>query len=121
VYFDNVGGSTLETMLRLMNVHGRIACCGAVSQYDTSDPGPGPSGIPGLLVTKRLRAEGFLVSDFFADWASAEDRLAAWMESGELTALEDVMDGLESAPHALVGLLAGDNVGKRIVRVAPDP
>src|SRR5262245_22515637 len=46
VYFDNVGGSTLETMLRLMNVHGRIACCGAVSQYDTSDPGPGPSGYP---------------------------------------------------------------------------
>jgi hypothetical protein len=121
VYFDNVGGSTLETMLRLMNVHGRIACCGAVSQYDTSDPGPGPSGIPGLLVTKRLRAEGFLVSDFFADWPAAEDRLAGWIESGELTVLEDVMDGLESAPRALVGLLAGENIGKRIVRLVPDP
>jgi NADPH-dependent curcumin reductase CurA len=121
VYFDNVGGSTLETMLRLMNVHGRIACCGAVSQYDTADPGPGPSGIPGLLVTKRLRVEGFLVSDFFAGWSAAEERLSGWIESGELTVLEDVMDGLESAPNALVCLLAGDNIGKRIVRVAPDP
>jgi NADPH-dependent curcumin reductase CurA len=121
VYFDNVGGTTLETMLRVMNVHGRIACCGAVSQYDTSDPGPGPSGVPGLLVTKRLRAEGFLVSDFMADWAAAEDRLAGWIASGELTVLEDVMEGLEMAPAALVGILAGDNIGKRIVRVAPDP
>ena len=73
------------------------------------------------IVTKRLRVEGFLVSDFFAAWPAAEERLAGWIESGELTVLEDVMDGLESAPHALVGLLAGDNIGKRIVRVAPDP
>jgi hypothetical protein len=72
-------------------------------------------------VTKRLRAEGFLVSDFFSEWPAAEERLAGWIESGELIVLEDVMDGLESAPHALVGLLAGDNIGKRIVRVAPDP
>ena len=121
VYFDNVGGRVLEAVLPLMRTHGRIACCGAVSQYDSATPAPGPAGVPGQLIVKRLRMEGFLVSDFIGEWAKAQEQLAAWVASGELKVLEDVVEGLESAPGALVGILAGDNVGKRMVRVAPDP
>jgi NADPH-dependent curcumin reductase CurA len=118
VYFDNVGGRVLEAVLPLMRTHGRIVCCGAVSQYDSAAPAAGPAGVPGQLIVKRLRMEGFLVSDYFGEWAKAQEELAAWISSGELKVLEDVVEGLDSAPGALVGMLAGDNVGKRIVRVA---
>jgi NADPH-dependent curcumin reductase CurA len=121
VYFDNVGGRVLEAVLPLMNLHGRIVCCGAVSQYDTASAAPGPSGVPGLLVVKRLRMEGFIVLDAVAEWPRAEAELAGWVASGELEVLEEVIDGLDSAPAALIGLLAGDNVGKRMVRVGPAP
>jgi NADPH-dependent curcumin reductase CurA len=121
VYFDNVGGRVLEAVLPLMRTHGRIVCCGSVSQYDSAAPAPGPAGVPGQLIVKRLRMEGFLVSDYVGEWAKAQEQLAAWVASGGLKVLEDVVEGLDSAPRALVGILAGDNVGKRIVRVAPDP
>jgi NADPH-dependent curcumin reductase CurA len=121
VYFDNVGGRVLEAVLPLMRTHGRIVCCGAVSQYDSATPAPGPAGVPGQLIVKRLRMEGFLVSDYIGEWAKGQEQLAAWVAAGELKVLEDVVEGLESAPRALIGILAGDNVGKRMVRVAPDP
>jgi NADPH-dependent curcumin reductase CurA len=121
IYFDNVGGRVLEAALPLMRTHGRIVCCGSISQYDTSAPAPGPAGVPGQLIVKRLRMEGFLVSDYLGEWMAAEEQLAAWVAEGKLKVLEDVVEGLDSAPAALVGILAGDNTGKRIVRVAPDP
>jgi NADPH-dependent curcumin reductase CurA len=121
VYFDNVGGSLLDACLPLMNRRGRIACCGVLSQYDTPDPGPGPRAVPGLIVSKRLRMEGFVVLDFVERWAHAQDRLSGWIAAGELAVLEEVLDGLQAAPAALVDLLAGGNVGKRMVRVAPNP
>jgi NADPH-dependent curcumin reductase CurA len=118
VYFDNVGGDVLEAALFRMRQGGRIVCCGVVSQYDTGSPAPGPRGVPGLLVTKRLRMEGFIVMDFFARKEQALDQLADWVASGKLVVHEDVIEGLEKAPDALVGLLAGENIGKRMVRVA---
>ena len=118
VFFDNTGGPVLEAALSRMNQGGRIVCCGVVSQYDTSNPAPGPRGVPGLLVTKRLRMEGFIVMDYFADREAAEDELAAAVAAGVLKVVEDVIDGLEHAPAALVGLLAGENVGKRMVKVS---
>jgi hypothetical protein len=117
VYFDNTGGRVLEAALSRMNLRGRIVCCGVVSQYDTDNPAPGPRGVPGLLVTKRLRMEGFVVLDDL-DGAAAREGLVAALDAGELKVVEDVLDGLDRAPEALVGLLAGDNVGKRMVRVA---
>ncbi len=120
VYFDNVGGDILGAVLFRMNMHGRIACCGAVSQYDTGNPAPGPRGVPGLLVTKRLKMQGFIVSDFYSEIEKAEADLAKWVASGELKVVEDVLDGLEKAPEGLVGLLAGKNLGKRMIKVA-DP
>jgi hypothetical protein len=117
VYFDNVGGDVLEACLFNLNVHGRVACCGAVSQYDGAAPPHGPRGVPGLIVTKRLTLTGFIVSDFYAKREAALADLQGWVKSGELKVREDIMDGLESLPQALIGLLAGDNIGKRIVKV----
>ncbi|WP_299731797.1 NADP-dependent oxidoreductase [uncultured Tateyamaria sp.] len=120
VYFDNVGGAVLETVLGLMNERGRIACCGAISQYDTETP-TGPRNLPGVVVVKRLRMEGFIVMDFARDDAKATRALQAWVQAGQIKVFEDVVDGLENAPSALIGLLNGDNKGKRMVRVGPDP
>jgi NADPH-dependent curcumin reductase CurA len=120
VYFDNTGGAILQAALFAMKPRGRISCCGAVSQYDVAAP-KSPAGVPGLLVVKRLRMEGFLVMDFADRDAEAERDLAAWVKTGQLRVFEDVLSGLESAPRGLIGLLAGENRGKRMVRVSPDP
>ena len=118
VYFDNVGGDILEAALFRMNQNGRIACCGAVSQYDGAPPAHGPRGVPGLIVTKRLKMQGFIVSDFFDEREKALKELEGWVQDGSLKVKEDILDGLDSLPEALIGLLAGENVGKRMVRVA---
>jgi NADPH-dependent curcumin reductase CurA len=118
VYFDNVGGDILEACLFRMNQHGRISCCGAVSQYDGAAPAHGPRGIPGLIVTKRLTMQGFIVMDFNAEREKAMADLQSWVKSGQVKVPEDILDGLENTPKALIGLLAGDNFGKRMVRVS---
>ena len=115
VYFDNTGGFVLGSALFRMNVGGRIACCGVVSQYDTSAPEPGPKGIPGLLINKRIVMSGFLVFDFANAYESARAQIAGWLDSGELKSLTDRVDGLSAAPEAFVDLLAGGNIGTRIV------
>jgi len=117
VYFDNVGGEIFETCLFAMNLHGRIACCGALSQYDGAPPAHGPRGIPGLIVTKRLTLKGFVVSDFDAQREAALKDLHAWVAEGRLKVQEDILEGLETTPAALIGLLAGENRGKRMVKV----
>ena len=117
VYFDNTGGAILGAALFRMNVGGRIACCGVVSQYDTDRPEPGPKGVPGLLVNKRITMRGFLVFDFLDQYAAARDELNAWLGSGQLRSLTDEVSGLAAAPQAFVDLLAGGNTGTRIVRL----
>ncbi len=118
VYFDNTGGMILGSALFRMNVGGRIACCGVVSQYDTASPEPGPKGIPGLLINKRIHMRGFLVFDFADRYAQARAELSGWLASGELQNLTDEVQGLEAAPEAFVDLLSGGNIGTRIVRVS---
>jgi NADPH-dependent curcumin reductase CurA len=118
VYFDNTGGPILEAVLSRMNLNGRIVCCGVVSQYDTANPASGPRGIPGLLVTKRIKMQGFIVMDYVKLLPQAEKDLAKWMAEGKLKVAEDIIDGLDQAPAGLVGLLAGENRGKRMIRVA---
>ncbi|MFT7242796.1 MAG: NADPH-dependent curcumin reductase CurA [Candidatus Azotimanducaceae bacterium] len=117
VYFDNTGGDILQTALFAMKMKGRISCCGAVSMYD-GKPSAGPFGIPGLLVTKRLEMKGFIVSDYNHLNNDAVHDLTMWARHGELKVVEDIIDGLENAPRGLIGLLAGENRGKRMVRVA---
>jgi NADPH-dependent curcumin reductase CurA len=117
VYFDNTGGAVLEVALRRMNLFGRVACCGAISQYNTATPSPGPFGVPGFLVTKRIRMEGFVVMDFYNRRAQAEAALAEWLDSGKLKAPVDIVEGFEKMPSALAGMFAGHNRGKLMVRV----
>jgi NADPH-dependent curcumin reductase CurA len=117
VYFDNVGGDILEACLFPMNAGGRVSCCGAISAYDGAAPPAGPRGIPGLAVVKRLTLKGFIVMDFMAERDKAVADLTSWVATGKLKVEEDVIDGLENTPAALIGLLAGENRGKRMVKV----
>ena len=107
----------LEACLFNMALHGRVACCGAVSQYDGDAPPHGPRGVPGLIVTKRLNLRGFVVMDFHDKNEAALADLAAWVKSGQIVVREDIIDGLDNLPAALIGLLAGENIGKRMVKV----
>ena len=120
VYFDNVGGKILESSLNFMNEKGRVVCCGAISQYDTDNPS-GPRNLPGIIVVKRLKMEGFIVMDFAHNDAKCVRAMQHWVGNGQIKVTEDIVEGLENAPHALIGLLAGDNKGKRLVRVGADP
>jgi NADPH-dependent curcumin reductase CurA len=117
VYFDNVGGDILEACLPQMNNRGRIVCCGAISQYDGAPSAHGPRGVPGLIVVKRLIMQGFIVMDYMDQRGTALPELQSWVKSGKLKVQEDVIDGLENTPQALIGLLAGENRGKRMVKV----
>ena len=117
VYFDNTGGEVLAAALSRMNLWGRVACCGAISNYDTATPAPGPASVPGLLVTKRIRMEGFIVSDFYNRKREADAALARWVHDGKIKAAVDVVEGFEKMPSALAGLFAGKNRGKLMVRV----
>ncbi|MDF3811888.1 MULTISPECIES: NADP-dependent oxidoreductase [Rhodopseudomonas] len=117
VYFDNVGGDILEACLAQMNLRGRIACCGAISQYDGVPSATGPRGVPGLIVVKRLIMQGFIVMDYMDQRDQALTELQSWVGSGKLKVQEDVIDGLENTPQALIGLLAGENRGKRMVKL----
>ena len=117
VYFDNVGGDILEACLAQMNLRGRIACCGAISQYDGVPSAHGPRGVPGLIVVKRLTMQGFIVMDYMDRRDAALADLQSWVASGKRKVQEDVIDGLENTPQALIGLLAGENRGKRMVKV----
>ena len=117
VYFDNVGGDIFEACLPQMNNYGRIACCGAISQYDGLPAEHGPRGVPGLIVVKRLIMQGFIVMDFMKERDRALADLQSWVAGGKLKVQEDVIKGLENTPKALIGLLAGENRGKRMVRV----
>lgn len=117
VYFDNTGGDVLAAALARMNQWGRVVCCGVVSQYNAVTPAGGPAGVPGFLVTKRIRMEGFVVMDFYQRRAQAEAALSELLADGRLKAPVDIVEGFEKMPSALKGLFAGENRGKRLVRV----
>ncbi len=117
VYFDNTGGDILGSALFRMNAHGRIVCCGAVSQYDTANPSGSPRGLPGLLVNNRVRMEGFLVFDYADRYDDARTEMTKWIERGELVPRVTEFRGIDSAPRAFMQLLHGDTIGTTIVRV----
>jgi NADPH-dependent curcumin reductase len=117
VYFDNVGGATLEAALALLRLHGRIVLCGLISQYTAAGPVPGPATLGNLLV-RRGRMEGFIVLDHADKAARATADLVRWHREGRLKYRLDVVDGLEQAPLAVNRLFEGTNTGKLVVRVA---
>jgi NADPH-dependent curcumin reductase CurA len=117
VYFDNTGGDVLGSALFRMNTKGRIVCCGVVSQYDTANPGPGPRGVPGLLVNNRVRMEGFLVFDYLDRYQEGRRQIRDWVGSGKLKLRVSEFQGLDAAPQAFVDLLGGATTGTTIVRL----
>lgn len=116
VYFDNVGGDHLRAAIAAMRQHGRIALCGAISQYNASGPAPGPDNL-GLAVGKRLNLRGFIVSDHQQLAGAYAERAAGWLREGSLRAEETVVDGIDNAVEAFLGLLRGANTGKMLVRL----
>ncbi|MEV0199775.1 NADP-dependent oxidoreductase [Nonomuraea sp. NPDC050691] len=116
VYFDNVGGDHLQAALDALNTFGRVALCGAISQYNATEPVPGPTNLF-LAVGKRLTLRGFIVGDH-QHLAAEYARLAAsWLRDGTLRTQETIVDGLDNAVDAFLGLLRGANTGKMLIRL----
>ena len=121
VYFENVGGAVFEAVLPLLNTFARIPVCGLVAGYNTTEPPLGPDRRPALMraiLTKRLHLQGFIVWDFSGQAETFRTEVGGWLTRGEVRYREDVVEGLENAPEAFIGLLKGRNFGKLVVRVA---
>lgn len=119
VYFDNTAGAILEAVLQQLNLGARIPLVGLISQYNAENPPPGPNLMP--LLVKRALIKGFLVSDYQQRQAEFLNDVVQWLQAGKLKYKEDVVEGLENAPRAFIGLLQGKNFGKLIVKVSDDP
>jgi hypothetical protein len=117
VYFDNVGGESLEAALSALRLHGRIVACGAISIYNAEAPHPGPSNLANII-GKRLTMKGFIVSDWFGRRAEFEEEVGAYVKAGKVKNKETVMKGIDQAPAAFIGLFHGQNVGKMVVELA---
>ncbi|KUG57156.1 NADP-dependent oxidoreductase [Serinicoccus chungangensis] len=116
VYFDNVGGDHLEAAIGALRQGGRIAICGAISGYNDTEPAPGPRNLA-RLIQVRGTMTGFLVSDHQDLAGEFAEQAAGWLSSGQLESRETVVEGIEHAVDAFLGLLRGDNTGKMLVRV----
>jgi len=119
IYFDNVGGAALAAVLTLINRNARIPLCGLIAQYNAIELPSGPNLLP-VLVSRAL-IKGFIVSDHGDRLAAFLGDCTRWLREGRLKYREDVVDGLEAAPAALIGVLEGRNFGKMLVSVLPDP
>jgi len=115
VDFENVGGAVLQTIWPLMNDFGRVSVCGLIAHYNDTSLAPGPSWL--FLLARRLKVSGFIVSDHMARMGDFLRDMSGWMREGKIKYREDVVEGLENAPEAFLGLLKGKNFGKLIVRV----
>jgi NADPH-dependent curcumin reductase CurA len=116
VYFENVGGAVQQTVWPLLNDFARVPVCGLIAQYNLATPMPGPDMF--TVLRKRLMLRGFIVTDFAAKQADFLRDAGEWIRDGRLKYREDIVDGLENAPSAFLGLLQGKNFGKLLVRVA---
>jgi len=117
VYFDNVGDEALEAALSALRVHGRIIACGSISVYNDEKPRPGPSNLFNMT-TKRLTMKGLLVLDWLDRWAEFEKEVGGYLATGKLKHKETVVDGIENAASAFIGLFQGQNTGKMVVKLA---
>jgi NADPH-dependent curcumin reductase CurA len=117
VYFDNVGGETLEAALSALRVNGRIIACGGISVYNAEQPSPGPSNLFNII-TKRLTIKGFIVSDWMDRRAAFETEVGGYFKAGKLKNHETVAKGIDQAVDAFIGLFQGRNVGKMVVELA---
>jgi NADPH-dependent curcumin reductase len=120
VYFENVGGSSWEAVMPLLNNFARVPVCGLISHYNQTELPLGPdrmSLLQGLILQRSLKIQGFIVSNYRARIPAFVADMSGWLDEGKIKYREDVVDGLENAPQAFLGLFTGDNFGKLVVRV----
>ncbi|MCJ2116443.1 NADP-dependent oxidoreductase [Methylobacterium sp. J-001] len=120
VYFENVGGAVFAAVMPLLNPFARIPVCGLVSAYNATEAPPGPDRLPGLMrsvLTNRLHIQGFIVWDFADQAEIFRQEVGTWIREGKVRYREDVVEGLENAPEAFIGLLKGRNFGKLVVHI----
>ena len=124
VYFESVGGMVFDAVLPLLNVKARIPVCGLISHYNDTAPPKGPDRLTLLtrtILTRRLTVKGFIIFDDYGDrYREFFDQMSTWVQEGKVKFREDIVEGLENAPKAFIGLLEGKNFGKLIVRVAAE-
>jgi len=120
IYFDNVGGEISDAVLRNINFFGRVALCGSISQYNAASPPMGPR-LLGTFVGKRVTLRGFIVFDFVERYPIAMRQMGEWIKAGKIKYREDIVQGIDKAPEAFIGLLKGKNFGKLLVQVSDDP
>lgn len=124
VYYENVGGKVFDAVLPLLNTSARVPICGLVSGYNATDLPDGPDRLPllmGTLLKKRIRMQGFIIAQDYGDRIDEfQAQMGRWVQEGKIHYREQVTDGLENAPQALIGLLEGKNFGKVVIRVAAD-
>ncbi len=118
--FENVGGDILEAVLPRMNNFGRITVCGMIAHYNDETPRPGPRTLP-LVISKRLKLQGFIVSDHLDRMKPFVQEMSGWIAEGKVKQRETVAEGIESAPGAFIKMLEGDKVGKQLVKVGEEP
>jgi hypothetical protein len=116
VYFDNVGGDHLEAAIGQLRMHGRVALCGAIGDYNSTEPPPGPRNLA-LAIGKRLTLRGYIISDHGRRMPDLIAEVGPALSSGSIVCDETIVDGLEQAPEAFIGLLRGDNLGKMVVKI----
>lgn len=119
VYYDNVGGPITDAAFRQLNDGARVVVCGQIAQYNELEAPQGPR-LLWYLTVKQARAEGFLVFRFRDRYAEGRAQMAEWIRGGRIKYRETIVDGLENTPSAFIGLFSGDNIGKMLVRVAPE-
>ena len=120
IYFDNVGGIQLEAAINGMNDYGRIVCCGMISTYNDTAPVPGPANLV-KLVGKRIRMQGFIVSDHPEYEDDFDREMKSWIADGRVVWRETVHEGIDETVDALIGLFTGENIGKMVVRLSDEP
>jgi len=122
VYFENVGGIVFDAVLPLLNIGARVPVCGVIAHYNGAERSSGPDRLAQTmtaLLQKRIRMQGFIILDHYGDrFESFSREMSQWVAEGRVKLVEDVVEGLENAPSAFIGLLEGHNLGKRVVRVA---
>jgi len=119
VYFDNVGGHITDAVMEHINTGARISVCGQISQYNLAEPEMAPRNMR-LLITNQAKMEGFLVGKFAGNFEHARERMAGWIKSGTLRYREDVVEGIENAPRAFIGMMSGENFGKLLVKMSEE-
>ena len=123
IYFENVGGRVFDAVMPRLNTFARIPVCGLIAQYNATELPPGPdrlSLLMGTILTRQMTVRGFIIFDSFgALYPQFAAQMTSWIAEGRIQYREDVIDGLASAPRALIGLLRGENFGKRVIRLGP--